>query len=324
MRPAKQLLLASKHFASECRWKSWWHLWSTLAIYGTLLVSAAIGLPLVIRLAASILAGLVHIRLFILYHDFQHGAILGRSRLATSLMGLFGLYSLSPTSFWNRSHDHHHRNTAQIFGTDLGSYPIMTTEAFAQASWWQRRLYVLARHPLTMATGYVTVFLYGMCLLPLFQRARSHFDGALAIILHVGLLTGLTLTLGIDAALLAIVLPLWISSTLGAYLFYAQHNYPGVKLRNRESWSYVDAALHSSSYIKMSPIMHWFTGNIGYHHVHHLNARIPFYRLPEAMAGIRELQTPGTTSLRPRDVLECLRLKLWDEDRDCLVPFEKH
>jgi omega-6 fatty acid desaturase (delta-12 desaturase) len=324
MRSAKQLLLASKPFAQEQRWKSWWHLWSTLAAYTAMLACAAIELPLPARLAASVLAGLVHVRLFIIYHDFQHGAILGRSNLASAILRLFGLYSLSPTSFWNRSHDHHHRNTAQIFGTDLGSYPIMTKEAFASASPWRRGLYIVARNPLTMATGYLTVFLYGMCVLPLFQHARRHFDGALAIGLHLGAIAALTLTLGLDAALLATVLPVWISSTLGAYLFYAQHNFPSVKLRNRDSWSYVDAALHSSSYIKMSPVMHWFTGNIGYHHVHHLNARIPFYRLPEAMAGIRELQSPGTTSLRPRDVLSCLRLKLWDEEQDCLVPYGKN
>lgn len=322
MRPAKQLLLASKPYASEIRWKSWWHLGSTFAAYLGLLVCAALDLPWLIRLPASILAGLVHVRLFIIYHDFQHGAVLGRSRLASTLMWFYGLYSLSPTSFWKRSHDHHHRNNAQIFGTDLGSYPIMTTEAYAQASFWQRRLYALARHPLTMATGYLTVFVYGMCLLPLFQHARKHFDGALAILFHLGAILALAAACGLDAVLLAIVLPLWISSTLGAYLFYAQHNFPAVKLRDRKNWSYVDAALHSSSYIKMNPVMHWLTGNIGYHHVHHLNARIPFYRLPEAMAGISELQTPGTTSLRPRDVLQCLRLKLWDEEQDRLVPFQ--
>ncbi len=323
MRPAKQLLLASKHYASECRWKSWWHLWSTLAAYGALLVCAAADLPLIVRVVASVLIGLVHVRLFIIYHDYLHGAILARSRLASGIMAIYGLYSLSPTSFWKRSHDYHHRNTAQIFGTDLGSYPIMTTAAYAQASWWQQRLYALARHPFTIATGYVTVFVWGMCVLPMCQHFRRHFDGALALLFHGGVICGLIVWGGIDAALFAVILPIWIGSTLGAYLFYAQHNYPAVKLRAEESWSYVDAALHSSSYIQMSPLMHWFTGNIGYHHVHHLNSRIPFYRLPEAMAGIQELQSPGTTSLRPHDVLRCLRLKLWDEQQDCLVPFGK-
>jgi omega-6 fatty acid desaturase (delta-12 desaturase) len=108
----------------------------------------------------------------------------------------------------------------------------------------------------------------------------------------------------------------------GAYLFYAQHNFPAVELRDEAEWSYVHAALHSSSFIRMGRLMRWFTGNIGYHHVHHLNARIPFYRLPEAMAGIAELQSPRDTSLALRDVAACLRLKLWDRDQNRLVPFE--
>lgn len=322
MRPAKQLLLASKEYAVELRWKSWWHLWSTLAAYVALVCCAAADLPWIVRLAASLCAGLLHVRLFIIYHDFQHGAILERSPLASVMLWLYGLYTLSPPSIWNRSHDHHHKHNAKIFGADIGSYPVMTTEAYAEATPWQRRWYAISRHPLTMASGYATVFLYGMCLRPLFLDVRRHVDGALAILLHLGVIA-LLARRGLEAPLLAVVLPIWISSSLGAYLFYAQHNYPAVKLRNRATWSYVDAALNSSSYIRMSPLMHWFTGNIGYHHVHHLNARIPFYRLPEAMAGIAELQTPGTTSLRPRDVLQCLRLKLWDERRDRLVPFEK-
>jgi hypothetical protein len=107
-------------------------------------------------------------------------------------------------------------------------------------------------------------------------------------------------------------------------LFYAQHNFPGARFPNRAGWDYVAAALDSSSYLRMNPVMHWLTGNIGYHHVHHLNARIPFYRLPEAMAGIEELQSPGTTSLHPCDIYRCLRLKLWDPERERLVSFQEH
>ena len=79
--------------------------------------------------------------------------------------------------------------------------------------------------------------------------------------------------------------------------------------------------MHSSSFIAMGPLMNWFTGNIGYHHVHHLNARIPFYRLREAMAALEELQSPGTTSLHPQDIAACLRLKLWDPEEKRLVGF---
>ena len=91
---------------------------------------------------------------------------------------------------------------------------------------------------------------------------------------------------------------------------------PRLRLRDRAEWNYTWAALESSSFISMGRIMHWFTGNIGYHHVHHLNAHIPFYRLPEAMAGIPTLQSPVTTSLCLRDIWRCLHLELWDPTRD--------
>ena len=120
----------------------------------------------------------------------------------------------------------------------------------------------------------------------------------------------------------AFLLPQIIAHALGAYLFYAQHNFPEAYVQPRESWTYVRAALESSSYMKFGPLMNYFTGNIGYHHVHHLNHRIPFYRLPEAMAAIPELQHPrGVTSLHPRDIIACFKLKLWDPEQGKLVGF---
>src|SRR5205814_6216576 len=122
--------------------------------------------------------------------------------------------------------------------------------------------------------------------------------------------------------LLVYFLPLAISMATGAYIFYAQHNTPEIHVQHGEDeWSFTKAALESSSYLRTGPIMSWFTGNIGYHHVHHLNAHIPFYRLPEAMAAIPELQNPHVTTLSPRDIVANFRLKLWDESRSQLVGF---
>lgn len=320
MRDPKQLILASKPYASEVRWLSWWHLLSTLAIFVSLIVLSCTTLPLGLRVLTSVLAGLVQVRLFILYHDFQHGTILRDSKIARGVMFVYGMLALNPPSIWNRSHNHHHKNNAKIFGADIGSYPMMTTEAYASASAKERFLYSLARHPLTIAGGYVTIFLYGMCLRSLFINPRKHYDSAVSIVSHLSLAIWLGY-MAWDWLVLGLVVPCSVAAAFGSYLFYCQHNYPDVKLRDSSQWSYVFAALHSSSYTKMSRLMHWFSGNIGYHHVHHLNAHIPFYRLPEAMAGIQELQSPGTTSLRPRDVLACLRLKLWDVEHDRLVPF---
>lgn len=321
MRTARQLLIASKQFASENRWLSWWHVWSTIGVLVGLVAVAVSDLPGGIRIASSIVAGLVGVRLFVIYHDYQHGAILRNSRLASFLMGFYGVLILNPPTVWNRSHEHHHKNNSKSFGANVGSYPIMTTHAYETALSSERIAYAAARHPLTIALGYYTVFLWGMCLRPFLLSPRRHFDGGLAVLVNLGVMTFLW-TLGPDVMLLGLIVPMFVAASLGAYLFYAQHNYPTAKLNRHSEWSHVEAALHSSSFIAMGRMMNWFTGNIGYHHVHHLNARIPFYRLPEAMSALAELQSPGTTSLHPGDVAACLRLKLWNPEEGKLVGFK--
>lgn len=112
-----------------------------------------------------------------------------------------------------------------------------------------------------------------------------------------------------------------MACALGGYLFYAQHNFEGMIVQPRHEWSYGRAALESSSYMELNPVLEWFTGNIGYHHVHHLNPRIPFYNLPKTMAAIPALQNPGKTSLAPSEIARCFSLKLWDPERNQMVGY---
>jgi omega-6 fatty acid desaturase (delta-12 desaturase) len=292
-------------------------------IFAVVIGIACLDIAWPLRLLVGILAALVHVRLFVIYHDYQHGNILQGSRVAAFFFRLYGFASLTPPSIWRHTHDHHHRNNARDFGVDsVGSYPVLTPQGFRNAAPSARFFYLVARNPLTIVFGYLTVFFWGFCVVPLATKPRQHFDAALSVIVHFGLL-GTLFYFRPDIALFAVLLPWFVACAFGSYLFYAQHNYPSVKLQPGKEWDYVFAALHSSSFIRMSPVMHWFTGNIGYHHVHHLNAHIPFYRLPEAMAALEELQSPATTSLWPRDILRCLRLKLWDPEKGCLVSYRE-
>ena len=115
------------------------------------------------------------------------------------------------------------------------------------------------------------------------------------------------------------MIPHFIAHSIGSYLFYAQHNFPDASFDDKSGWTHEKAALESSSYMKTGPLMAWFTANIGYHHIHHLNARIPFYRLPEAAREVPELRSPKTTSLHPRDILRCMRLKVWDVESQRMI-----
>ncbi len=322
MRSEKELIIATKAFASERRLQSWWVLWSTLALYcGTLWICLS-DLPLGLRALSSVINGLLIVRLFIIYHDYQHHAILTNSWLAEAIMYVYGMFVLSPPSVWNRSHDHHHKHNSKDTLTAIGSFPIMSCQRFEGASSSIRWQYYMARHPLTIGLGYLTVFMYGMCLRALLINPKQHFDAAIAIAMHF-VLVGVAFAFGWDILVFALIVPLMVSCGLGAYLFYAQHNFPNCNLSEREDWTHASAALHSSSYIGMGPVMKWFTGNIGYHHVHHLNAKIPFYRLPEAMAAMPELQKPISTTLRPQDVLACFRLNLWDAAQKKFVSFSE-
>jgi omega-6 fatty acid desaturase (delta-12 desaturase) len=313
MRTSKETLLATKPFAHERRWLSWWHLWSTLGVLVALLWIDCTDLWWGYRVPFSLLAGLTMIRVFVLCHDHQHGSFLRGSRIARGVLHVCSLALLNPPSVWKRSHDHHHVNNSKGVGRNVGSFPLMTANDYASASRMERLRYVASRHPLTIVCGYVSIFFLGMCVCPLIANPRRHFDAALSILSH-GLLLVWLASCGADKLWLAGILPCCVGSGVGAYLFYAQHNFPGARIRTGRDWNHVAAALEASSFMRMGQAMRWFTGNIGYHHIHHLNAQIPFYRLPEAMESIEELQSPITTSLHPRDMLACLRLKLWNSD----------
>jgi acyl-lipid omega-6 desaturase (Delta-12 desaturase) len=317
-RTPRQILIATKPFVKERRARSWFDVLSTLAILCGLLAFTLLDVPLYGQAGAGFLAGLVAVRMFVLYHDYQHGAILRRSRLAKAFMSLYGMLTLNPPSPWNRSHNYHHENNSTTPGASFGSYPMMTRTAYAGASRWERFKYLAARHPLTILMGYLTVFLYGMTMRPLLMNPRKHIDCVAALGLHGALIAGFA-WLDPQGLLFTVWLPLFTASVVGAYLFYAQHNFPDARLKPRSEWNIVWAARRSSSYMKLSPLLHWLTGNIGYHPVHHLNARIPNYRLAEAFGAIEELQDAGRTSLGARDIYRCLRLKLWDEENDRLV-----
>lgn len=319
MTDGKQLILATKVFAKEIRWKSWWHTLSTLAILTGLHTGVYLLQPLWLRIPCSIGAGLVMVRMFVIYHDHQHHSILNRSFAADIIFKIFGVYMLAPSSIWKRSHDYHHNHNSKLFSASIGSYPIMTKKKFLQSSKGERRVYLAIRHPLTVFLGYISMFIYGMCISSFASAPRRHWDSLLALIVHFGVSVLIFVYFGWLTWLLSYVIPFWIAFGLGAYLFYAQHNFPGVIFREKDDWCYVDAAILSSSYMKMNPFWQWVTANIGYHHIHHINSRIPFYRLPEVMAKIPELQKAKTTTLNPADIIACFKLKVWDPENNKMI-----
>lgn len=205
------------------------------------------------RLLCSIFSGLLILRLFVIYHDQQHHAILPKSFLAEILMRVFGIFALSASSIWRSSHNHHHNHNSKLRGSHIGSFPIMTKDHFLRTTPAKRFWYLFARHPLTILFGYVFVFLFGMCVNPFINNPRKHYDCLLSVLVHVLIGTLLYLTGGWLAVLLTQTLPHFIAYAFGSYLFYAQHNYPGVRFADNAGWIYERAALDSSSYLAHEP-----------------------------------------------------------------------
>jgi len=320
---AKELIKATKEFSSESKFKSWLYTLSTVLFLAATVTLTFAHLNIFIRLFLSILSGLLIGRTFVIYHDYQHGTILRKSRIAKIFMEIVGMYILAPPSVWKRTHNYHHKHNSKLFSASVGSYPIMTKEKYLNSTKLQRFSYLASRHPITIGLGYLTIFFYGMCVSSFISSPKRHYDSLITIILHFAAAFLLIWFFGWLTFLLVMIIPFTIAFALGAYLFYAQHNFPGVMFKQNAKWTYENAALASSSFMKMSRLMNWFTANIGYHHIHHINARIPFYRLPEAMKKVPELQHPKTTSLKIKDVIACFRLKIWDSEKEEMISLRK-
>ena len=333
MLTGKELILATKPFAKEIRWKSWYHTITSFllliaSIFGTMkFVPEKFNMPdipaLILRISSSIFAAMMLSRVFIIFHDYQHHTILRKSFVANILFTIFGIYMITPPNIWKRSHDHHHNHNAKLFSTSIGSFPIMTKQKFMEASKNERMVYLAIRNPINMFFAYFTTFMFGMCISSFMSSPRRHWDSLVVLVLHFSIAIFLFVHFGWLTWFLTFFLPFFLSHMMGSYLFYAQHNFPGVTFRKNVEWSYTNAALESSSYMELNPFMRWVTANIGYHHIHHLNSKIPFYRLPEAMKAIPELQKAKVTTLRISDIIACLRLKVWDSDQNRMIGFDE-
>ncbi|MEZ5040674.1 MAG: fatty acid desaturase [Saprospiraceae bacterium] len=307
-----QLIRATRPFAKEDRRLSWFHTLTTLCFMGLAYSFIFYSSFWIVKITASILLGLLLVRMFIIYHDYLHRAILQRSLVAKIIFTIYGYFILAAPSVWKRSHNYHHKHNSKLYTSSIGSFPVVTKEKFLSASKTEQRIYLFIRHPFTLVFGYLFTFIYGMSILSLVRNPAKHWDSGVSLVFHVVLGFLIFNAFGWSGLILGFFLPYLIGHALGSYLFYAQHNFPSVTFREKDGWTYISAAMESSSYMKMSPIMHWFTGNIGYHHIHHINEAIPFYRLPAAYAGIPELQQAKTTSLQPAEIWRCLQLKVWE------------
>jgi omega-6 fatty acid desaturase (delta-12 desaturase) len=316
---SKQLIKATRPFAQEQPTTTWVLFAITVTAFTLTHVAIRLSPYWWLSTLLSVVAALIMVRIFIFYHDHVHNAIWVRDRLGQACMTAFGFLFLTPRPVWRETHDYHHQNNAKLLGSAIGSFPVITTRMWAVITPNQRRQYAFIRHPINIALGYLTTFCIGMCISPFLRNPKLHWQGPAALITHVGIIVGLGLTLGWSAPFFHVILPMTVTMAAGSYLFYAQHNFPDMELKGRRDWEYFYAALCSSSMMDMPAIMHWFTGNIGYHHIHHLSSMIPNYNL-EQCHNSHEI----FTRVEPVTLwkgFKSLNFRLWDEEERKLVSF---
>src|SRR5687768_15900102 len=190
-REGRALIEATKPFAVENARDSWRHLLTVIAVLAAGIAAAALAPWWPVRLAASVVAGLTIVRLFIVYHDHMHGSLLKESKLASAILSVYGVLVMAPPKVWRETHNYHHAHTAQIVGSHIGSYAVVTVEMWKKMKPADRLKYRIVRHPLTILFGYVPIFMIGMCINSLRKSVTKYWDSAAALALNWALTAGL-------------------------------------------------------------------------------------------------------------------------------------
>jgi omega-6 fatty acid desaturase (delta-12 desaturase) len=286
----------------------------SVAMYMALRVSYLLVLAIAIPTAGFL------VRTFILFHDCSHGSLLRSKRANAWLGAVLGLFVYSPFLRWRHDHAVHHATSGDLDRRGGGDVRTLTVTEYRELSWRARLSYRLFRNPLVMfGIGPIVALLVGPRLVarnarPRMRRSVIGTNIALAV-----LVSTLCWLLGWRSFLLVQAPTLMLAGSAGIWLFYVQHQFEDAYWQDTGDWSYADAALRGSSYLKLPKVLQFFSGNIGLHHVHHLNARIPNYNLQRAHDENPIFHDVPTLSLM--DGMRAVRLKLWDEDRRRLVSF---
>ncbi len=280
-------------------------------------LSVSYQLTLLLGIAA---AGFV-IRTFIIFHDCCHHSFF-KNRKANRVLGtITGILTLFPYSRWGHEHSVHHATSSNLDKRGTGDIWMMTVEEYMQASVWKRIAYRLYRNPIVMF-GIGPIYL--VLISNRFNRKDAKMNERLntyltniGIVLVVALLISV---IGLKAFLLVEVPIFLVSGSLGIWLFYVQHTFEDSYFEADEEWEYVKAAVEGSSFYKLPKVLQWVTGNIGFHHVHHLSPRVPNYKLEEAHNNSAPLQKVPTITLKTS--LTSLRFRLWDEENKRFVGYK--
>lgn len=286
-------------------------------------LSLRIGYWLTLLLALPAAGFLV--RIFIIQHDCGHGSFLKSRRINDMIGSACSLFTLIPYKFWRKSHAVHHAHHAELEERGIGDIWTMTVDEYWTAPLWKRAAYRVFRHPLFLFGIAPTINFVLLTRFPTGGEASWH-NGERASVWWTNfaiacwvVLAGLAI--GFDAVAMIYFPVIIIAGSVGTWLFYVQHQFEHTYWEHTPEWDYILAAMHGSSYYELPRLLQWFTGNIGFHHIHHLSPRIPNYNLQKCHEQNPTMQR--VVRLTISSSIKTVWLVLWDEERRCLVTFRE-
>src|SRR5688572_8427098 len=274
-----------------------------------------------LTLALSLPAAGFLARIFIIQHDCGHGSFFKSARANDRLGFVCGVLTMTPYRHWRLCHSIHHRGSSNLQKRSIGAIVTLTVNEYRSLSRWRKLGYRMYRHPIILfwLTPFLNFVVGQRFLFTAYSRkewASVHWTN-LAI---CGLVALAMLTIGFKALALVYAPIIAIAASVGTWLFYVQHQYEHTYWDSNEEWDYTLAALRGSSYYKLPEVLRWFTGNIGFHHVHHLSPRIPNYKLKQCHEENPMFQQAEVLTLTSS--LRSASLRLWDEETGRLVGFD--
>jgi len=289
-----------------------------LALSGV--IYATLGVSIFLTLALAIPTAGFLVRTFIVFHDCGHGSMLPSKRANAYLGAFTGLLVLAPFTRWRHDHAVHHATSGDLERRGVGDVLTLTVAEYRARTPRGRLAYRLIRNPLVMfGLGPVFAMIIGPRVVAKGARPRMRNSVLATDLALATIAAGLCLLIGWQQFLLVWAPSAMLAGSVGIWLFYVQHQFEDAYWQSADDWTYAEAGLRGSSYLRLPKVLQFFTGNIGLHHVHHLNARIPNYNLQAAHDANPVFQSVPTLSLW--DGLRAVRLKLWDQESGKMVTF---
>jgi omega-6 fatty acid desaturase (delta-12 desaturase) len=260
------------------------------------------------------------VRIFIIFHDCGHGSFFKLTRHNTIAGYITGILTFTPYERWRRDHAIHHATAGNLDRRGVGDVPTWTVEEFQAAPRWKRLLYRFIRNPFVLfLLSPIPLFVISFRFISPKAGKREKLSVIYTDLALLGILLLAHFTIGLKAYLMVQLPVIWLAGAIGEWMFYVQHQYPRVYWVRQEEWDYLSAGIRGASYYKLPRVLQWFTGSIGFHHIHHLAPRIPNYNLEKCHTYNPIFHSAYT--LTPRASLRCVFLNLWDEKKQQLVAF---